>query len=455
MNKPFNASARVFQSAAGRHLFVADRSRLYDLPHEVAPGVEHLLMDVSEPSAVSALIADLTGVAHTRDMGAQQVSVPPLRALSLNLAQSCNMACGYCYADEGRFGGKASGMSLEVAQASVDRLLAESSPGDELVLGFIGGEPLINRKVLHAVTHYAVQQARLAGRLMRFSLTTNATLIEPEDAALLNQHGFHVSISLDGARPVNDLLRPLRGGGSTYQRVIDGLALLRQHGSPRHVAARVTVTPQSGELLPILEHHIGLGFDSVGFAAVLTSPDPGLAFDEADFEHFAQQMILCGRHALAELIAGRSFAFGNFETAMMEIHRGAHRPYPCGAGAGYLSVGASGQLFACHRVIDNPDWAMGDVHTGPDLARRTVHLQQAHVDRQSPCGACWARYLCGGGCYHEVALRGRLACDYIRTWLEFCLSAYMDLSMARPDYFNQQGDRSLAAQALRANTLAG
>jgi uncharacterized protein len=53
-----------------------------------------------------------------------------------------------------------------------------------------------------------------------------------------------------------------------------------------------------------------------------------------------------------------------------------------------------------------------------------------------PCRSCWARYLCGGGCYHEVERRGRIGCDYIRGWLEFCLAAYAELSAARPDYFS-------------------
>jgi uncharacterized protein len=147
-------------------------------------------------------------------------------------------------------------------------------------------------------------------------------------------------------------------------------------------------------------------------------------------------MISCGRHALEELVAGRACAFGNFETALAEIHRGSHRPYPCGAGAGYLSVGASGKLYACHRVVDDPAWDMGDVRGGPHAGRRVRMLLERHVDRQEPCSSCWARYLCGGGCHHEVVHRGRLACDYIRAWLDFCLGAYVELGTARPDYFN-------------------
>ena len=75
---------------------------------------------------------------------------------------------------------------------------------------------------------------------------------------------------------------------------------------------------------------------------------------------------------------------------------------------------------------------MGSLADGVDRRRRADWLAERHVHRQEPCGTCWARYLCGGGCHHEVIRRGRPACDYIRGWLHYCLEAYLRLS-ARTD----------------------
>ena len=66
-----------------------------------------------------------------------------------------------------------------------------------------------------------------------------------------------------------------------------------------------------------------------------------------------------------------------------------------------------------------------------DRGRQGVWLHARHVHRQAPCNACWARYLCGGGCNHEVIRRGRPACDYIRGWLHYCLEAFLRLSAQR------------------------
>ncbi|MBD0327481.1 MAG: SPASM domain-containing protein, partial [Pyrinomonadaceae bacterium] len=130
------------------------------------------------------------------------------------------------------------------------------------------------------------------------------------------------------------------------------------------------------------------------------------------------------------------YAFLNMTNTMRELHKGTHRPYPCGAGAGYLGVSADGGLYACHRFVEDTAGAMGHVSAGIDGARQQRWLAERHVHAQEPCRSCWARYMCGGGCHHEVIHRGRPACDYIRGWLHYCLQAYIRLLERRPEYFH-------------------
>lgn len=188
-------------------------------------------------------------------------------------------------------------------------------------------------------------------------------------------------------------------------------------------------------LLNKLNHFINLGVDEVGFSPVLSAPNKLDEFVSSDFEKFLDQMISCGEKAKEALLNRKKFPFGNFETALQEIARGTHRPYPCGAGASYASVSAKGDLFACHRAIDDPDFSIGSLKTGPDELKRTQFLKERHLSKQKPCNTCWARQLCGGGCHQEVAKRGRINCDYVRGWLEWCLSAYAEISEKAEKYF--------------------
>ena len=433
---PLQAEVHPFRSRLGAHVLAVDGSRLYDIDTGAAASLDAALAGDRDLDGVVRAQLRAAGLlaagTAARRIGPEPLAPPPLQSISLNVAQACNMSCGYCYADEGRFGGAARVMDPDTAREIVDRLIAESAPESTIVVGYMGGEPLLNRRVVHETTRYAAGSARAAGRRARFSITTNATAVRPEDAELFAAHPFTVAVSVDGNRAQHDGVRSLRGGGSAYDRMRAGLALFERHGRPAHLAARVTVTPRTGPLVPLLDHVLSLGFDEAGFAAVVSSPLPALAMGPEDFGTFLEQMVACGERALAELRAGRSYPFGNLETALQEIHRGSHRPYPCGAGAAYLSAGADGELFACHRLVDDERFAMGSAAGGSDVAARAAHLARRHVDRQEPCRTCWARYLCGGGCYHEVERRGRPGCEYIRGWLDFCLRAYVELTHDAP-----------------------
>ena len=96
-----------------------------------------------------------------------------------------------------------------------------------------------------------------------------------------------------------------------------------------------------------------------------------------------------------------------------------------------VRIGSDGDLAACHRFVGDEAGAMGSLQDGLDRARQATWLGERHVHRQEPCRSCWARYLCGGGCHHEVIRRGRPACDYIRGWLHYCLEAYLRLPRRR------------------------
>lgn len=430
---------RVFRSSRGAHLFVVEGSRIFDIDEDSASALEGLDAGgrgpEGRPPHEAELLSALRGAAGRRGrffIDGRPAAPPPLRSISLNVAQACNMSCRYCYADEGKFGGGARMMTAEVALASVDRLVEESEPGAGLVVGFMGGEPLLNRAVIHDATRYAERRAREAGKSVRFSLTTNGTLLRREDVELFSSHPYTVQLSVDGGKSLNDSLRPTKDGTSSFDKVAEAVRLFDRFGRPRHLAARVTVTPLSGELLPILDGLIGAGFDDVGFAPVLVSPSAEYAFGPDSVPRFLELMVECGRKCLGEWLAGRAYPFSNLMTAMQELHRGTSRPYPCGAGAAYLSADTEGALFACHRLVGDAEFAMGHARDGTDLEARARHLRRSHVDLMEPCRTCWARYLCGGGCYHEVSRRGRVSCDYIRGWLEFCLGAYAELSSALP-----------------------
>lgn len=432
VSRPAHPDFHFIESGAGYHVLVVDRSRFYDLD---ASAFEALRAVVSHGGGnVAEVMIGLGGAkARTYD---DPIPEPAIHALSLAVAQKCNLGCTYCYARQGSFGVAPRNMRLDVALQAVDLLLAGKKPRDRVNLAFMGGEPLVNRSVLRETVLYGAREAEKRGVLLGFSITTNGTLVRETDAEFFEEHGFAVTVSLDGPQSLHDRLRPFNNGRGSFDAVRRAIDLLVERQRRMQVSARVTVTPQHDDLPRILEEFIAMGFHSVGFSPMLKAPSGRGEMTRDDLGRMLEGMVECGMACERRSVAGERYPFANLLQALREIHRGTHRPYPCGAGAGYLGVSATGELAACHRFVEDERGALGSLGSGVDVARQQDWLRDRHVHRQSPCNACWARYLCSGGCHHENIDRERSACDYIRGWLHYCFGAYARLSVATPSLFN-------------------
>jgi radical SAM additional 4Fe4S-binding domain len=423
----------IFEDGGNSFLFVADGSRVYQIDQPVAEALQQLPFAETDTRLVLAAL----GVPLLERVDDSAPEAMPPRSLSLAVVQKCNLGCTYCYAQEGDFGGEPERMSEQVARAAVDRLFDGLRPGERVNIAYMGGEPLINRALVRNVTEYASGRAEERGATVGFSITTNGTLLTADDGDFFERHGFAVTVSLDGIGEINDRLRPFKGGRGSFASIRENVRPLLGQQCKMQVSARVTVTPRNMLLRETLDELISWGFYSVGFSPMLSSPTGREEMAASELTTMLEQMIECGAEFERRLHAGKHYPFSNLMGALQEIHRGTHRPYPCGAGAGYFGVSADGGLWACHRFVNDAAGAMGNLADGVDEERQRKWLDSRHVHRQEPCRSCWARYLCGGACHHEVIHRGRPACDYIRGWLDYCLRAYVRLSNARPEMFQE------------------
>lgn len=430
---PVHPDLHLLRTEGGHRALLVNGSRVFGVPGETYEALDRAQHD-PDPETLRRLLSEL-GADAPQLIDDTPPSSPPVRALSLAVAQKCNLGCTYCYAQQGTFGGLTKNMPEETALSAVDTLFRDAAPGERVNLAFLGGEPLLNRPVIRAATEYAADRSRETGVPATFSLTTNGTTVTEEDGAFFEAHAFAVTVSLDGEQPAHDLLRPMRGGQGSFERVMSRVRPLLKAQRRMQVSARVTVTPANLGLKRTLDAFVAAGFHSVGFSPMLSSPTGQGELGPAELETMLAEMVACGEEFERQAVDGQRYPFANIVSALREIHRGTHRPYPCGAGAGYLGVSAEGELAACHRFVDDEAGAMGDLTQGVDPARQLQWLTDRHVHRQEPCRSCWARYMCGGGCHHEVIQRGRPACHYIRGWLHYCLSAYSRLLDTRPAYF--------------------
>lgn len=429
---PLSPPYHRFDTEVGKHILLMNGSRIFSISEEIAA-----TLDTCNHADAESLLSSL-GLSAPAFISDEPPEHQPVRSISLAIAQKCNLACSYCYAQAGSFGGDERDMSPDVAMAAIDVLFADASPGERLNVAFLGGEPLTNRTLLRLCTERASKLAARNNVEIGFSITTNGTLLTASDSEFFERHGFAVTVSLDGLGLINDRLRPFKGGNGSYDRVLANVTPLLAMQQRMQVSARVTVTPENLYLPETLDAFLGLGFHSVGFSPMLSSPSGTGQMSAFHLQSMLEGMIECGREFEHRILHGERYAFSNMYTALHEIHKGTHRPYPCGAGAGYVGVSAGGALYACHRFVEDEVGRLGEVQSGVDPQRQREWLAARHVHLQEPCRSCWAKYLCGGGCHYEVVHRGRPACDYIRGWLHYCLEAYIHMLEGKPTFFGAQ-----------------
>ena len=430
--RPRSSMLHLFNSAAGHFALDVESGRIHQLPGGHASALDTTLR-LGDPGRAE-LAALAFGIVTLRTEEVEAPKSVPVKAVSLAVAQQCNLGCTYCYAQQGTFGGTAANMPADVAKAAIDRLIQAAEPGEALTLAFMGGEPLVNRRTLHASTRYAAGAATARGIGIGFSMTTNATLLRDEDIELFQEYGFTLTISLDGLDATHDRLRPYRSGHGSFANVARNVSALLAVDQRRYrVMARVTVTPKNLDLPEIMTGLLDMGFDGIMFSPLLSSPSGKEEMLADDLDRLLDQLIRCGERFREGLRQGRILPFSNAITTLQRIHSSRREQYPCGAGGGYMGVSADGGLYACHRFVNDENGHLGDVFSGVDRDKQARWLDSRHLQRQSPCGSCWARYLCSGSCHYEAIKRGRPACDYIRGWLTYCLALYTELLQTQPD----------------------
>jgi uncharacterized protein len=375
----------------------------------------------------------------------------PLTTMVLNVTSKCNLACTYCYEyGEDRVADMSSSkmprfLDEATARQSVDFMFARAGSNEIVYLTFFGGETLLNFKVLQSTLVYARQQAVLHGKHVEFSLTTNGTLLKPEIIEWLAENDVAVTISIDGPKEMQDRFRVFHNGKGSYEVMAPKVKALLQRHTSRPIGARVTLTRQNLDVVGIYRHLTEeIGFREVGFAPVTTADGRDHAIEDDGFRRMLEQFDALAYDFLDAALANRHHGFSNIKDTLEEIHKGASKAYPCGAGMGLMGVATNGDVALCHRFAGSDAHRLGSVATGIDAGRQHDFMDTHHMADKTDCSRCWARPICAGGCYHEAHTRyGETTqpnlhyCEWIRAWTHTCLEIYGELAERNPAWLDR------------------
>lgn len=324
-----------------------------------------------------------------------------LRSVALNLTNSCNLCCDYCFADQGDYDVPGAVMSFDIAVKSIDLVLDSVLKHGEdcLSIAFFGGEPLLAFDLIKSIVEY-VKKCIPEGIEVQYLMTTNGTLITPVIAEYFRVNNFLVTVSVDGDKKIHDYSRKYPDGSGSHERTIQGLFMLLPYVP---LTARITITNSNTDIDKAVDYLLTLGVKRMTYALDYQIDDEGFRKFMMSFDKLFQKYV-------ESIIAGKYFDITNITSPIASIVLKKKKLSHCNAGLSYMSISADGKIYRCPRFTGHKQFSLGTVKkidlTQIDVAidRLTLSLGKNVGARVFDCSNCAFVYLCGGMCYHHSYL---------------------------------------------------
>lgn len=363
---------------------------------------------------------------HAIDVFSERQTV--VKALCLHIAHDCNLACQYCFAEEGEYHGRRALMSFEVGKKALDFLIANSGSRRNLEVDFFGGEPLMNWQVVKDLVVYGREQEKLHDKNFRFTLTTNGVLLNDEVMEFCNKEMGNVVLSLDGRKEVHDKMRPFRNGKGSYDLIVPKFQKFAESRNQDKYYVRGTFTHYNLDFAADVLHFADLGFKQISVEPVVAPPEEDYAIREEDLPIIFEQYDILAKEMIKREKEGRGFNFFHF---MIDLTGGPcvyKRLSGCGSGTEYLAVTPWGDFYPCHQFVGNEEFLLGNVDEGVKRTDITSEFKQCNVYAKKECKDCFARFYCSGGCaansfnfHHKINAVYEIGCKMQQKRIECAL----------------------------------
>ena len=321
-----------------------------------------------------------------------------VKALCLHIAHDCNLACKYCFAEEGEYHGRRALMSVETGKKALDFLVANSGNRINLEVDFFGGEPLMNWQVVKDLVAYGRSLEEPNNKKFRFTLTTNGVLLNDEVMDFLNREMSNVVLSIDGRKEVHDRMRPFRGGQGSYEGIVSKFQKLAESRNQMNYYVRGTFTHNNPDFAADVLHLADLGFKQISVEPVVAEDGESHALRKEDLPVLLAEYDKLAVELLKRQKEGKGVNFFHF---MIDLAGGpcvAKRLTGCGSGTEYLAVTPWGDLYPCHQFVGQEEFLLGNVDEGILKKELVQEFKSCNVYAKEDCRTCFAKFYCSGGC---------------------------------------------------------
>ncbi|WP_312059875.1 anaerobic sulfatase maturase [Pantoea septica] len=331
----------------------------------------------------------------------------------------CNLDCAYCFYLEKEKLYPERKQNWRMTDATLEKYIAShiaSQKGDVVDFLWQGGEPTL-LGIAFYLRAVELQNKYRGTKSVNNFFQTNGVNLNKEWATFFREHHFLVGVGIDGDRASHDAYRMTRAGKSTFDAVIEGIALLRRHHVQFNTLTVVndvnvrqpvklyrflkSIGSRYMQFIPLTERRAstpavdGLTLIPPTFSGACrvepwsVSPRAWGAFLNAIFDEWATRDI------------GQIFVM-NFEQTLAQLY-GMQSACVIGVTCGANPiVEANGDVYCCDHFV-YPEYKLGNIHR-QDLAamvnspQNLAFAQRKAADISKDCLSCPFLQACNGGC---------------------------------------------------------
>lgn len=337
-----------------------------------------------------------------------------IKALCLNVIHGCNLRCKYCFADEGEYNGHKGVMSLETAKKAIDYVVKRSGPRKNIEIDLFGGEPTLIMDTIKEIIKYARENEKKWNKNIRFTMTTNSTLLDDEMMEYMDKEMGNIILSLDGRKEVNDKVRIKPDGSGSYDDILPNIKkMISKRTKGKTFYVRGTFTRENTDFYNDVKAMLNEGFREISIEPVVLPDGNPMAIREEDLPEIFANYDKLYDEMLRRKKENDEFTFYHFN---IDIQGGPcvyKRISGCGAGFEYVAITPQGDVYPCHQFVGHEEYKLGNIYDDTFDKELSRKFKESHIYNKPKCRECWARFYCSGGCQaNNINFNGDMRIPY-------------------------------------------
>ena len=322
-----------------------------------------------------------------------------IKAVCLNIIHACNLRCKYCFADEGEYNGHKGKMSLETAKKAIDYVVKRSGPRKNIEIDLFGGEPTMMMDTIKEIIAYARENEAKWNKRIRFTMTTNATLLTDEMMDYMDKELENIILSIDGRKEGNDKVRIRFDGKGSYDQILPNIKkMVAKRDKTKAHTVRGTFTRENLDFYEDVKMMVDEGFREISIEPVVLEDGHPLALRKEDLPKIFESYDKLYDELVQKKAEGKEFNFYHFKVDLNGGPCVYKRISGCGAGFEYVAITPQGEVYPCHQFVGKEEYKLGSIYDDSYNADLGMSFKKAHIYNKPKCRNCWARFYCSGGC---------------------------------------------------------